>query len=516
MTVSGTPVPHESARGHVTGDALYTDDLIGRFPGLLHAWPVLAPHAHAHLLSVDVTPALSEPGVVQVLTAPDVPGDGNTGPSRHDEPLFPREVMFHGQPIAGVLAQTVDAARQGAERVRAEYEPLPAILTIEDAIAAGSFLTEPHRLARGDVSVIASSALRFEGELTLGGQEHFYLETQSAIAWIDETGAIAVHASTQHPAETQEVVARVLGLPRHQVSVECLRMGGAFGGKEVQANAWAAVAALGAWKTGRPVRVRLTRQLDMMLTGKRHPYLARYSAGFSAEGRIEALRLQLYSDGGWSLDLSEPVLARALCHIDNAYWIPNVRVDGRVAKTNKTSQEYAVADVISRGRLEIGFVKSGGSEMASGNANPIGIVDRFWEAIDLILKTLTHRDGPFSWEGKYFTHRHVNIWPPPWQRPHPRLWAATGDPATEPIVRGIPSTKFARQVPPRNSRSREVQHGLQEHSLRQHGRLPTLVSLGLLDARPHRCPKFVRDHQPHGIQASRVDRYSISDHKCLP
>jgi xanthine dehydrogenase large subunit len=336
--MKGRAVPHESARGHVTGDALYSDDLIGRFPRLLHAWPVLAPHAHARVVSLDVTPALSESGVVHVLTDADVPGDGNTGPSRHDEPLFPREVMFHSQPIAWVLADTLDAARQGAARVHAQYEPLPAILTIEEAIAADSFLSDPHRLSRGDVSVIASSALRFDGELTIGGQEHFYLETQSAIAWVDESGTIAVHASTQHPAETQEVVARVLGLPRHHVTVECLRMGGAFGGKEVQANAWAAVAALGAWKTGRPVRVRLTRQLDMMLTGKRHPFLARYSVGFSAEGRIEAVRLHLYSDGGWSLDLSEPIMWRSLFHCDNAYHLPAIEAIGRVCRTHKTSQ----------------------------------------------------------------------------------------------------------------------------------------------------------------------------------
>ena len=338
MTAAGTPVPHESAHGHVTGDALYTDDLIGRFPGLLHAWPVLAPHAHARVMSIDVTPALTEAGVVHVLTDTDVPGVGDTGPSRHDEPLFPREVMFHSQPVAWVLADTLEAARRAAPRVRVEYEPLPAILTIEEAIAAGSFLTEPHRLSRGDVSVIAASALRIEGELTIGGQEHFYLETQSAIAWVDESGALSVHSSTQHPAETQEVVARVLGVPRNQVTVECLRMGGAFGGKEVQANTWAAIAALGAWKTGRPVRVRLTRQLDMMLTGKRHPYLARYAAGFSLDGRIDAVRLELYSDGGWSLDLSEPIMWRSLFHCDNAYHLPAVDATGRVCRTHKTSQ----------------------------------------------------------------------------------------------------------------------------------------------------------------------------------
>jgi xanthine dehydrogenase large subunit len=337
-TIVGRAVPHESARGHVTGEALYTDDLAGRFPNLLHAWPVLAPHAHAMLTRLDLTGALAVPGVVTVLTAGDVPGEGDSGANRHDEPLFPREIMFHRQPVAWVLADSVEAGRRAAAHVSAEYEPLPAVLTIEQAIATGSFLSEPFSLSSGDASVLARSAVQFAGELSIGGQEHFYLETQASIAWIDESGAVAVHSSTQHPAETQEIVARVLGLPRHQVTVECLRMGGAFGGKEVQANPWAAVAALGAWKTKRPVRVRLTRDLDMALTGKRHPYLARYAAGFSDDGRIEAVRMELFSDGGWSLDLSEPIMWRSLFHCDNAYRLPAVHVTGRVCRTHKTSQ----------------------------------------------------------------------------------------------------------------------------------------------------------------------------------
>ena len=331
-------VPHESARGHVTGEALYTDDAIGRHPGLLHAWPVVAPHAHAMLTSLDTVPALDEPGVVAVLTSADVPGEGDTGANRHDEPMFPTEVLYFNQPVAWVLGASLDAARQGSERVTATYTPLPAILSIEQAIAAESYLTPPLRIRTGDMSALESSALCIDGELSIGGQEHFYLETQSAIAWIDETGGIAVQSSTQHPSETQEVVARVLGLAKHQVTVECVRMGGAFGGKEVQANPWAAVAALGAWKTRRPVRVRLTRALDIALTGKRHPYLARYTAGLASDGRLEALRLELYSDGGWSLDLSEPVMWRSLFHCDNAYRIPAIDVTGRVCRTHKTSQ----------------------------------------------------------------------------------------------------------------------------------------------------------------------------------
>jgi len=169
VKISGQPLPHESSRAHVTGDALYTDDLTGRFPGLLHAWPVMAPHAHATVKRLEPAGALREEGVVTVLTGADVPGEGNSCANRHDEPLFPAEVMYYGQPVAWVLAESVEAARRGAARVAVEYAPLPAILTIEQAIAADSFLTDLHRIAGGDVSAIDASALRVSGELKIGG-----------------------------------------------------------------------------------------------------------------------------------------------------------------------------------------------------------------------------------------------------------------------------------------------------------------------------------------------------------
>jgi len=402
MAIAGKAVPHESARGHVTGSAIYTDDLLSRFPNLLHAWPVTAPHPHARVLALDAAPALDEPGVVTTLTAADTPGDGDTGPSRHDEPLFPTEVMFHRQPVAWVLGETLDAAQRGAARVRVEYEPLPAILTIQEAIDGNSFLTETFRLSRGDMSALDASALRFDGELSIGGQEHFYLETQAAIAWIDETGGVVAQSSTQHPSETQEVIARVLGLTRKDVTVECIRMGGAFGGKEVQANAWAAVAALGAWKTGRPLRVRLTRELDMALTGKRHPYLVRYSAGFSSNGQIEALRIAFFSDGGWSLDLSEPIMWRSLFHCDNSYYLPNVEATGRVCRTHKTSQTafrgfggpqamVAIEDILAQAaqRLSIpadvvrerNFYREGQTTHYGQTVDDAERIDRIWQQL---------------------------------------------------------------------------------------------------------------------------------------
>jgi xanthine dehydrogenase large subunit len=363
----GAPVAHESAAAHVTGEACYTDDLIARFPGVLHAWPVMAPHAHARIRSLDASAAIARPGVVRVLTAGDVPGEGDTGPTRHDEPLFPSEVMFHGQPVAWVLAESIEQARTAAALVVVTYEPLPAILRLDDAVEAESYLAGPIRLARGDVAAgLAASAATVVGEVRIGGQEHFYLETQAALAWCDETGGIALHSSTQHPSETQEVVARVLGVPRNRVTVECLRMGGAFGGKETQANTWAAIAALGAFVTRRPVRVRLTRQLDIALTGKRHPFLARYSAGFALDGRLQALRLELWSDGGWSLDLSLPIMYRALFHCDSAYHLPAVEATGYVCRTHKTSQTafrgfggpqgmVVVEDVLARGAAQLGL-----------------------------------------------------------------------------------------------------------------------------------------------------------------
>ncbi|GAB3856955.1 xanthine dehydrogenase molybdopterin binding subunit [Nocardioides maradonensis] len=334
----GLSLNHESAALHVTGAALYTDDLVVRTRDVLHAWPVQAPHAHARVRELRVEPALAVPGVVRVLTAADVPGVNDAG-IKHDEPLFPTEVMFHGHAVCWVLGETLEAARLGAEAVVVQYEQLPALVTVHEAIAAGSFQGTPRRLERGDVdAAFATAAHVFEGDFDFAGQEHFYLETHAALALVDEAGQLFVQSSTQHPSETQEIVAHVLGLASHEVTVQCLRMGGAFGGKEMQPHGYAAIAALGARLTGRPVRLRLNRTQDITMSGKRHGFASTWKVGFDADGHLVALAATLTADGGWSLDLSEPVLARALCHIDNAYWIPNLRVHGRIARTNKTSQ----------------------------------------------------------------------------------------------------------------------------------------------------------------------------------
>jgi xanthine dehydrogenase large subunit len=336
--VVGIPLPHESAALHVTGEALYTDDLVVRTKDVLHAYPVQAPHAHARVTLLRTEPALDVPGVVRVLTAADVPGINDAG-VKHDEPLFPDEVMYYGHAVCWVLGETLEAARLGAAAVEVQYEPLPSLITIREAIAAHSFQGGQPHMERGNVeAALTASEHVFSGEFEFSGQEHFYLETHCSLAHVDEAGQVFVQSSTQHPSETQEIVAHVLGVRNHEVTVQCLRMGGGFGGKEMQPHGYAAIAALGATLTGRPVRLRLNRTQDITMSGKRHGFHARWRVGFDGDGRLQALDATLTSDGGWSLDLSEPVLARALCHIDNAYWIPNVRVNGRIAKTNKTSQ----------------------------------------------------------------------------------------------------------------------------------------------------------------------------------
>ncbi|MFT3923461.1 MAG: xanthine dehydrogenase molybdopterin binding subunit [Myxococcales bacterium] len=336
----GRAVPHEAAVLHVTGAAKYVDDLL---PSALasrvaHAWPVLSTQAHARISALDASAARATPGVLCVLEASDVPGENDVSPIRRDEPLFPRVVEHHGQALCWVIAESESAARIAAGKVQVSYESLPALLSLEQAIEQQSFLSEPERMARGDATAaLARARHRLQGELYIKGQEHFYLETQAALAYVDESDLVQVHSSTQHPTQTQEIVARVLGVPRNQVVVQCLRMGGAFGGKETQANGFAALAALAAFKLGRPVKLRLSRGNDMRMTGKRHPFLARFDVGFDDDGKLEGLDLALFSDGGYSLDLSAPIMARAMFHCDNCYLLPNVSIEGRACRTNYPS-----------------------------------------------------------------------------------------------------------------------------------------------------------------------------------
>ena len=332
-------LPQESGVLHVNGRVEYVDDVAQKRP-MLDIWPVTAPHARARILRRDASEALTVPGVRAVLLAEDVPGHNNVGVSRKDEILLADgEISFHGQLVAVVVGDSPAACRAGAAEVRVEYEPLPALVTLREAMAADSFHTEPNFMQRGDWrAAMETCAHTFEGEFEFGGQEHFYLETHAAWAEVDGAGNVFVSSSSQHPSEIQTIVSEVLNLPRSRIVVQVPRMGGGFGGKETQGNTWAALAAIAAVKTGRPVRVQLDRDLDMQLTGKRHPFYAKFRVGFDGDGHLLTLQCDLVSNGGWSLDLSLPVTDRAMFHIDNAYYIPNLEVSGRVAKTNLTSQ----------------------------------------------------------------------------------------------------------------------------------------------------------------------------------
>jgi len=329
---------HESAIGHVTGRAVYTDEQHAP-TGQLSLWPVQAPHARARILALDVSAARGMPGVRDVLTPAEIPGVNDTGPILHDEPLIPSdEVSYFGQAVAWIVAESEAQARAAAGAVAVEYEPLPALLDLRDAIEAKAFHRPPARVECGEVDVaLAAAPHRLQGEVMMGGQDHFYLETHTSWAQVDSEGLIQLTCSTQHPSETQAIVAHVLGIAANRVVCRCLRMGGGFGGKETQANAFAAVAALAAVRSGRPVRIKLPRWMDMQLTGKRHPFLGRFDVGFDDEGRLLAIDAELVADGGWSCDLSPPVLMRAMVHLDNAYFCPNTRIIGLIAKTNLPS-----------------------------------------------------------------------------------------------------------------------------------------------------------------------------------
>jgi xanthine dehydrogenase molybdopterin binding subunit/xanthine dehydrogenase small subunit len=329
---------HESGQLHVNGAAKYTDD-VAVDKGALEVWPVCAPHARARIQRRAATAARQMPGIHAVLLAEDVPGINDVGALHKDEILLAdREISFHGQVVALVVGESQEACRAAAAKVIIDYEPLPPVLTLRDALAAESFHNEPNFIRRSDVTqALAQSPRTLQGEFELGGQEHFYLEMQAAYAAPGEDGALTVTSATQHPTEVQHVIAHVLHLQAAKIVVQVPRMGGGFGGKETQAAAPAALAALAAHKTGRPVRVHFNRDQDMMLTGHRHPFFARFNVGFDNDGRLLAAKIHLWSNGGWSRDLSQAVTDRALFHLDNSYYIPAVEFRGQVAKTNLSS-----------------------------------------------------------------------------------------------------------------------------------------------------------------------------------
>jgi xanthine dehydrogenase large subunit len=334
MPVVGKNVPHDSARGHVTGQSLYVDDIAPAANEVLVDF-LWSPFAHARIRSLDTTPALSVPGVVGAWTHRDL-HHNVFGPIYKDEILLAEdECTFRGQPIVVIAAQNAAAIKLAKKAIRIELEELRPILTISEAIEARSFFPDPRVIRRGDAeAAIAAAAHVIEGVFENQGQDHFYLESQAAIAYPGELGQLTVHSSTQNPTEVQEVIAHLLGLQMNQVVVVTKRMGGAFGGKECQATHPAVMVSLVAQKTGRPARIVYSKDDDMHATGKRHPFQNRYRVGFDRSGQITGAVFDLFSDGGAYADLSPAVMARAMTHVDNAYYLPHVEIRGVVCRTN--------------------------------------------------------------------------------------------------------------------------------------------------------------------------------------
>jgi xanthine dehydrogenase large subunit len=334
-----SPIEHDSAVKHVTGAALYVDDIATPL-GTLEVYIAMSTRAHARVVSLDVSAVRRARGVVAVLTAADIPGVNDIAPTpTQDDPLFADGlVQYVGQSLFAVVADTVQHARAAAKLAVVDYEDLPAVITISQALAAQSYLEAPYVMARGDVDAALKLAPRtLRGRIDIGGQEHFYLEGQAALAIPGEDQDVTVHCSSQHPSEIQHTVAHVLGVPRHAVTVEVRRMGGGFGGKESQGNLPAVVAALGARITKRPVKCVYDRDDDFMLTGKRHDVRIDYTVGFDDAGRLLAMDVTQAVRCGMSFDLSQPIADRAMFHADNCYYLPAARVTSLRLKTHTQS-----------------------------------------------------------------------------------------------------------------------------------------------------------------------------------
>ncbi|MFA6116152.1 MAG: xanthine dehydrogenase molybdopterin binding subunit [Sphingomonas sp.] len=332
------PLHHDSAEAHVAGRAIYVDD-VAEAPGTLHLAFGLASEGHGRLVSLDLDAVRAAPGLVAVLTAADIPGKNDVSPVAGDDKLFAEdEILYPGQPLFVVAATSTGAARRAARLGKAIVEPLPALVTIGQAQADGSVIEPSQCMSRGDADVaLAAAPHRLSGRLEMGGQEHFYLEGQAALATPGEGGQVHVLSSTQHPSEVQHLIAKVLARSHADITVEVRRMGGAFGGKETQAAAYAVACALVATKTGRPAKIRADRDDDMVMTGKRHEFEVGYDVGFDDEGRIEGIRLELASRCGATADLSPAINDRAMFHADNCYWLPAVEIVSHRLKTHTVS-----------------------------------------------------------------------------------------------------------------------------------------------------------------------------------
>ena len=340
----GAAIPHESATLHVSGEAAYIDD-VAEWSGTLHVALGLAPVAAGRIVSIDVDALRREPGAVAILTAADIPGVNDCGAILDDEPILgDGEIRYLGQPLFAVLADDRDTARRIAARAKdfVMVDAKPPILTALEAHARQRYVVPPMHLVRESApgaarTAIEAAAHRLTDTLAIGGQEQFYLEGQISYALPQERGAIRVLCSTQHPTEMQHAIAGALGVPSHAVQVECRRMGGGFGGKESQSAPFACIVAVAARLTGRPVKLRLDRDDDFLITGRRHGFDFAYDVGYDDEGRIVGVEIDMVSNGGHCADLSAPVMTRALCHFDNAYWLPEVAAHGYSARTDTQS-----------------------------------------------------------------------------------------------------------------------------------------------------------------------------------
>ncbi len=417
----GISHPHESAALHVAGEATYIDDM-PELAGTLHCALGLAPVASGKLLALDLTQLRALPGVVAVLSAADIPGANDCGPLVHDDPIFcaiePQAdglswgaIRHLGQPVFAVIAETRDIARRVAARAAEAMtvEAAPPVLTAQAAHALGRHVLQPMHLARGTAqAAIAAAPHRLTGTLEVGGQEQFYLEGQISYALPTEAGGLHVHCSTQHPSEMQHLIARALNLASHAVRVECRRMGGGFGGKESQSALFACVAAIAAAQLKRPVKLRLDRDDDFLITGRRHCFWYEYEAGFDEAGRVLGTEITMVSRAGHSADLSGPVMTRALCHFDNAYWLPDVSMHGFCARTDTQSNtafrgfggpQGAIAienilDTIARalGRDPLDVRRANFYGVGSNNVTPYGqiVTDNIIEPLVAELEATSH------------------------------------------------------------------------------------------------------------------------------
>ncbi|MBL0125789.1 MAG: xanthine dehydrogenase molybdopterin binding subunit [Betaproteobacteria bacterium] len=335
---AGTAHPHESAHLHVSGEAVYVDD-IPELRGTLHAALGLSERAYASVLSIDFKEVHAYPDVVDVLVSQDIPGTNDCGPILHDDPILAdATVNYLGQPMFAVIADSHGAARRAARLARVEYQDLTPTLSPLAARQQEGFVIPPMHRSQGDaLSALARAPRRMSGQFQVGGQEQFYLEGQISYAVPTEDDGIHLWCSTQHPSEMQHMVAHALKLQSNQVTVEVRRMGGGFGGKESQSALFACVAAIAARRLRRPVKLRLDRDDDMMITGKRHDFHFEYEVGYDDDGLIKALKIELLARAGFSADLSGPVMSRAVCHVDNAYYLSDVDIRGLCARTNTQS-----------------------------------------------------------------------------------------------------------------------------------------------------------------------------------